>query len=353
MKAHSYLLPIVSLLILLGGCNSSTGVGLPYATGWPYEAIVVMEQKYWDSALGEALRDNLEADIPGLPSSEGALALTAVTPQVFSGMLSYAKNIIMVTVDASRYTRVSLNQENDRWAQNQVILTLSAPDEASLISYFQEKDDVVSIITKVEMNRVLKVLEKTYSSPVMEKVQAKFGVKLNVPAEMTFFGVDKPDFFWTSNNLNSGRTDMIVYSFPYSGPEIFTLDYLVSKRDSVLKENMPGSFPDSYMTTEKMAVDYQPIAHLGKYAGITRGLWKMVGDMMGGPFVSIARVDETNNKVIVLECFVFAPETDKRNIMRRGEASIYTLRLPGEFDIPVSESLNSGKKQLNNSEDGK
>lgn len=353
MRTRVLILPILSLILLLGGCNS-TGMGLPHATGWPYEAIVVMEQKHWDSALGEALRDDLEADIPGLPSSEAALVLTEVTPQLFSGMLSYAKNIVMVTVDESRYTKVSLNKEANRWAQNQIVLTLTAPDEASLIEYLKEKPGtMVDLITKVEMNRVFKVLEKTFNTPVQEKVREKFGISLNVPAEMTFHGAEKPNFYWISNNLNSGRTDVLVYSFPYEGPETLNLDYLVSKRDSVLRENMPGSFENSYMATEVRAVDYEPMAHLGKYAGVMRGLWKMVGDMMGGPFVSMTRVDETSNNVIVVESFVFAPETDKRNIMRRGEASIYTLRLPGEFDIPVSESLGSGQKPLNNISDGK
>ena len=65
-----------------------------------------------------------------------------------------------------------------------------------------------------------------------------------------------------------------------------------------------------------------------------RGLWKMVGDMMGGPFVSHARLDEKNQRVVVAEGFVYAPETDKRNFIRRIEAALYTLRLPGEYEAP-------------------
>ncbi len=70
-----------------------------------------------------------------------------------------------------------------------------------------------------------------------------------------------------------------------------------------------------------------------------RGLWKMQGDMMGGPFVSHIRLDEANNRVVVAEAFVYAPETSKRNYIRRMEASLFTLRLPGEFDEPAEASL--------------
>ena len=74
-----------------------------------------------------------------------------------------------------------------------------------------------------------------------------------------------------------------------------------------------------------------------------RGLWRVQGDMMGGPFVSLTRLDEQNNRVIVAEGFVYAPETEKRNFIRRIEAALYTLRLPGEFEKPIDEVLSLGK----------
>ena len=76
-----------------------------------------------------------------------------------------------------------------------------------------------------------------------------------------------------------------------------------------------------------------------------RGLWRMQGDMMGGPFVCHTRLDEKNHRVVVAEGFVYAPETDKRNFMRRIEAALFTLRLPGEFDEPVTETLDIPKEK--------
>ena len=48
---------------------------------------------------------------------------------------------------------------------------------------------------------------------------------------------------------------------------------------------------------------------------------------MGGPFVSHAQLDEARQRVIVVERFVYAPETDKRNFLRRIEAALFTLEL--------------------------
>jgi hypothetical protein len=71
----------------------------------------------------------------------------------------------------------------------------------------------------------------------------------------------------------------------------------------------------------------------GEYAQIARGLWEMENYDMGGPFVSISRVDEKNQMVVVVEAFVYAPGDDKRNLMRRMEAALYTLALPEEKEV--------------------
>lgn len=75
----------------------------------------------------------------------------------------------------------------------------------------------------------------------------------------------------------------------------------------------------------------------------------MENDGMGGPFVSHSRVDTVNNRVIVVEGFVFAPEKMKRGLIRRLEGALYTLNLPKEkeaeleLDIPEVEITASKK----------
>ena len=56
---------------------------------------------------------------------------------------------------------------------------------------------------------------------------------------------------------------------------------------------------------------------------------------MGGPFVSLTRIDEMNMQIITIEGFVFAPKYDKRNPLRQLEAMIYSLRLPHEVNEVV------------------
>ena len=56
-----------------------------------------------------------------------------------------------------------------------------------------------------------------------------------------------------------------------------------------------------------------------------RGLWAMVGDMMGGPFVLHAINDEANKRVLVVEMVVYYPGGPKKNLMLLAESQLYTL----------------------------
>ena len=69
----------------------------------------------------------------------------------------------------------------------------------------------------------------------------------------------------------------------------------------------------------------------GFYGLETRGLWKLLdGEAMGGPFVSLTRLDQVNGRVVTAEAFLFAAGQKKRNAMRQAEAILYSLRMPNE-----------------------
>jgi hypothetical protein len=57
-----------------------------------------------------------------------------------------------------------------------------------------------------------------------------------------------------------------------------------------------------------------------------RGLWKTNNNTMGGPFISHTRVNSKNGRVYYIEGFTFSPGREQREIIRRLEASLYTLR---------------------------
>lgn len=60
----------------------------------------------------------------------------------------------------------------------------------------------------------------------------------------------------------------------------------------------------------------------------TSGLWRMENDFMGGPFINQYIIDNDNNRVILLDGFMFAPGEDKKKrYMRQLEGIFSTLEV--------------------------
>ena len=79
----------------------------------------------------------------------------------------------------------------------------------------------------------------------------------------------------------------------------------------------------------------------------------MKGDFMGGPFVSHMRLDPVNQRIIVVEAFIYSPDKLKRNLMRQMEASLYTLRVPGDKQTGAEIPLGVKKEQSKATDQGK
>ena len=68
----------------------------------------------------------------------------------------------------------------------------------------------------------------------------------------------------------------------------------------------------------------------GRDAMEIRGLWRVEGNYMGGPFVSVSTLDTVNRRIVTAEVFLYAPNKYKRNLLRRLEANLYTLNCYGK-----------------------
>ena len=335
MRTSVYLLFLLAVLTGGTACNRSSksdkpakqSIFMKRATGFAYEVLVVMDKSAWQGEAGRLLNSRLTASIPGLPQHEPMMRVTYAEPSQFDGLLHYVRNIIQVRINESLYTKVSVQKEKDRWATGQEVVTLNAPSSHLLVEYLTGQGDaLVDWLCEKERERQAAYLEDSHSPLVADKVKARFHAQLYAPEEMSSYK-DTTDFFWVTDHGVRGRTDLVVYSFPYVSDRTFTLDYLVAMRDSILRERIPGAYPGSYMTTVKnLTPTYEAITKQGEYCGVVRGLWEMEGDMMGGPFVSHAHLDRKNQRIVVAEAFVYAPNTNKAKLIRRAEASLQTFR---------------------------
>ena len=334
------LLSIVLIALVLSSCggNGKKGGGksffTPVSSGRPYEMLVVIDKGLWERPAGRALFDALDTDVPGLPQPERSFRISNIVPDKFERGFRIFRNVIDVDIQPI-YTQPKLKYTRDPYASPQMVMTIQAPDEKSFEEFVtKNKQVIVDFFTKAEMNRQISLLRKKHSELISTKVGSLFGCDVWVPVELERYKQGE-DFLWASSDNNASDVSMnfVVYSYPYTDKNTFTKDYFIHKRDSVMKINIPGAREGQYIQTDSNYVDVKDFSVKGEYAFEARGLWYMENDMMGGPFVSHARVDRPNGRVVVVEAFIYAPEKKKRDLMRKMEASLYTLNLPQEQEL--------------------
>lgn len=328
---------ILSLLILTA-CNDGPSLFRPSSSGLPYEVLVVCSDELWEAPAGRAIFDVLDTDVPGLPQSERSFRISHTQPLGYTNLLKRFRNVIEVNIDPTLYTQTKMKYSRDKYATPQMILSIQSPSAEELQEYVSKHTQtIVDFFTTFEMNNEIAYLQNHHNMQFLDSARSKFGCDLYILQNITGIKSGK-DFLWASDisNNNSSIQNFVMYSFPYTSLDNFSLEYFMHMRDSIMRVNIPGNRPDRYMTTEHDFVDIKDSSFRERYMQVARGLWAMENDMMGGPFVSHSIVDEKNGKVIVAEAFIYAPNSKKGNLMRKLEAALFTLRLPADKDIENS-----------------
>lgn len=335
---------ITAVLFTLVSCNNKKGgtdLLTPTSSGRPYEVMVIMDEGVWERPAGRAVYAALDTDVPGLPQSERSFFIYHMGTQHFDQITKLSRNLIVVDINPNLYTQTKYKYQRDVYAAPQMILIIQSPDEKDFTNYVNNhKQAIVDFFTLAEMNREVEFLKKHHNRNVSENVERIFGCDINIPEELTAYKTGK-DFLWASSNKGTADMNFVMYSYPYTSKKTFTKDYFIAKRDSFLKVNIPGEKPNMYMATDTNFVDVKNIMVKKTYAFEARGLWEMEHDMMGGPFVSHSSVDTVNNRIVVVEGFIYAPDTRKRDLMRKMEASLYSLQLPKA--APKSDGVKANK----------
>ena len=116
--------------------------------------------------------------------------------------------------------------------------------------------------------------------------------------------------------LPKGHMNLVAYSLPLSGLRRNIKQRIPEIRDSIGKTYIPGRLKGSYMITEKA---YRPFYYKtekeGRLTYLTKGTWEVANDFMAGPFVNYMIRDTLRKRWMVIEGFVFAPASNKRDQM--------------------------------------
>lgn len=328
MKKRNIIL-LVLILVLGYGCSTDNVRKklLTTVSGAAGEVVVVMDKDPWNGEPGQIIRNVLAQDVPCLPQEEPMFNLVNIPHNAFSDMFQIHRNIVICNISSSVIDPV-ISVENDKWAQPQTIINIDAPNRDVFIRFFNENSDkVLGLLLKAERDRLLNNYKKYNELDVVNKIEKKAGIYLSVPKGYQY-ALDTNNFVWLSFETPQISQGIFIYYYDYTDTAMFNKLSLINKRNEFLQSYVAGPRKGSYMTTElQILPDYRTYDYKEIYTAELRGLWKVEGDYMGGPFVSITRLDKAHNRLITVEGFVYAPKYDKRNYLRQVEAVLYSFEL--------------------------
>ena len=317
----STILTAFAVLLTLSGCKP--GNLLPSVSGKAGEIIVVMEKPDWENTLGSDVRELLAHDCPWLAQKEPLYSLVNVVPSAFVDLFKVHRNIFLFVVNP-QVDSAGIIFKHDVWAAPQCVIQISAPNSTAAAEVLREKGPMIaSSFEQAERDRVIRNTLRYEESSIFPQISEIFGGSPHFPSG---YKVRKTtnDFAWIADDKEGVNQDVLIYRYPVED-DPFTLEKIVEHRNEVMKDNVPGMFDGTYMTT---SVYFPPTLEDLKYRGRdlvqVRGMWEVHNDFMGGPFVSHSFYSPDGSEIIVAEAFVYAPRFDKRQYLRQVESILYS-----------------------------
>ena len=292
--------------------------------------VVVQNDEQWDGMIGDSIRAFFLQPQYGLPQPEALYKLTHIKSSGLTDMFRKHKCILLVEINPS-LTKPVVETGEDLWAAPQRVLKIIAPDRTSWCQAFNEHKEAFKVMyDKVERDRILSILRPSTDEKIVQRIKDKMGFSLTIPTGF-YVAKDEPDFLWLRKELPKNSFGIFIYSTPYKDTLQLELNSLVSVRNRLLQQYVPGPADGSYMTTEEEFVppmlNYISTYPTG-FAAEMRGMWCLVGDYMAGPFVSYSFADENTGNLVTLEGYVYYPNHDKRDDLLQIQSILYSIQFP-------------------------
>ena len=326
MKGIIRITALVAMVAALAGCKGRGQAPLlPNVSGKAGEIVVVIDKDNWEGEIGNALRGILAADCPYLLQREPLFNLANVPPGSFNNMFKLHRNIFILNINPQNQT-TGMMYKRDQWARPQSVAQVNAYGIEDALSIIEEaKDQLPEFFEAAERDRIIANSILYEELTLREPVEKLTGGILHFPSGYKLRKVTD-DFVWIADDKQYTNQIVLLYRYPVPESDPFSAENIIAKRNEVMRDNVPGMFDGSYMTTSTgFPIETRSL----KYHGIdfmeTRGYWEVEGDFMGGPFVSHSFYSRDGKDIIVLEAFVYAPKYDKRSYLRQVESILYSF----------------------------
>ncbi len=344
MKRSSIIIPVLIFILSLSSCVNNGGGGgsmLPNVSGSTGEVVIVLDKAKWEGQLGDKVREVLAAPVDGLPQSEPTFTLSNVTPSAFGKIYMTHRNVIFFD-EKPGLTEAKATFRNNVYASTQIMINIEGPDDQSLMKLLDEQgQNIIDKINIAERDRWIAYYKRSINTPTFNALKDEHKMILYIPTNYVM-DVDEKGFLWFSYETPITTQAVLVHYFDYNGENYFNEDSIKAIRNQLTRAKVKGPVDGTWMKIEdRVPVSYKTFNFRGRNYAEMKGLWTLENGYMGGPFVTLVTKDEVNNRLVMIDGFVYAPKDEKRELIRQVEAILFTVN----FDIQSNQVVVTAKKK--------
>jgi hypothetical protein len=353
-KLFTLLIFIMPAIALTLGCENDYK---PAARGAQSEVLVVMDSSRWNTATYVALQETFGNVILTMPRPQPRydLRFTGIrTNRDFENIKRHKNVIIVATIDEETIVgqlirgilsddikdRIRTGQNfafplRDRWYRDQWVLFLSAnTDEELAQRIINSEQRLVSSLEQVELQRWTNEVYRRGDQPeISSMLWENYGFTMRVQHDYNV-GADTVGFVSLRRYLpDNDRWIWISWKDDVRNIDHIDVQWINARRDSLLNRHIRGSRENSYVMTDyRRPLEISTTTINDKFTWETRGIWRMQGDAMAGPFINYTMYDDRTNRLYMVEYAQFSPRFPQRDFLYQFQSMIRTFRSDETFD---------------------
>jgi hypothetical protein len=320
-----FLVCLLTSLLLISCHKKKKEQYLPDSVGSINSLTIVMDPQLWGGVVGDSLREYFASPVEEIAGArEPLFDIQQIPLEVFDGMTRASRNILIVSTD----TRNGFDIRDSLYAKPQKVAFIIGQTTDDLISEIQKyAPKIIHTFKENEMQEVRNRFQNTLNNTKL--IENTLGIQLSFPS---LYNIVKQEnnFFWLERKVKNGTADILIYEVPKG--KICTHSNLCSEdiiqmRDSIGKRYVPGPQEGMYMITSPAFAPTYTKTQLNGYPTIvSKGLWEVKDFILGGPFSNYIIEDPKKNRCVVIEGFIAAPGTSKRDLLFELETIIKSVR---------------------------
>ena len=304
---------------------------LPNSVGKTSELLIVMNEGLWDAPPGDTVKEFFQQKVPRLPQVEPMFTTPNVNLNALNKrMFKNHRNIFIVDIDESRFNKPYIETEEDLWAFPQRVIRINSPHLKGFYKLFNKrKGAFLRLYHKNEIRRLQRTFRQAADVKIRNKLMKEYGLSLVFP-DGFFIAKQLKNFAWIRKETRKYGQGLLLRVEEYTDTAQFNTQAILSRRNTITKNFIPGPTEGSYMiTSDAVSPKVERTTFKDRFAVKIRGLWELENGFMGGPYLSYTFVNKERNKLYTLDGYAYAPGQDKRDKLLQMEAIMNTLKFTG------------------------